>query len=127
MSLKKSPQTPQIPASPTSMDNSRILDLVLAEINDIKGDNPVVIDVRQVTDVADYMLVVGGTSSRHIKGIYDRLVKLAKENKLEILSSEGETTSDWILLDLNSIIVHVMSYEARDLYQLEALWSVSPS
>ena len=107
------------------MDSEKALQLVLATLADIKGDNPVAIDVRRITDITDYMLVVGGTSNRHIKAIYDRLVEDAKKNKFDIVGSEGEEGKEWILLDLNDIIIHIMSSEARDTYQLESLWSVS--
>lgn len=108
------------------MTSDKALKLILAEIEEIKGDNPVAVDVREFTDITDHMLVVGGRSSRHIKAIAERIKEIAKKNKLEVLGSEGEEDKDWILLDLNIVVVHVMSPAARDLYQLESLWSVSP-
>lgn len=111
---------------PELMSSDEALKLILAELEDIKGDNPVAVDVRELTEITDHMLVVGGSSSRHIKAIADKVREAAKKNKLEILGAEGEEDKDWILLDLNILVVHIMSAEARELYQLESLWSVSP-
>lgn len=112
--------------SKNSITSEKVLDLVINEIEDAKGDNPVAIDVRDITEITDFMLVVGGTSSRHVKAIYDRITELAKKNKIDIIGAEGEDSREWILLDLNELIVHIMSREARDMYQLESLWSIPP-
>ncbi|MCH9664987.1 MAG: ribosome silencing factor [Gammaproteobacteria bacterium] len=108
------------------MTSDKALKLVLAEVEEIKGDNPVAVDVRKVTDMTDYMLVVGGTSTRHVKAIADRIKETAKANNLDILGYEGEDDKEWILLDLNTLVVHVMLPTAREDYQLESLWRVSP-
>lgn len=108
------------------MTSDKALKLVLAEIEEIKGDNPVTVDVRKVTDMTDYMLVVSGTSTRHVKAIADKVKEIAKANSMDILGYEGENDKEWILLDLNTLVVHVMLPTAREDYQLESLWRVSP-
>lgn len=106
--------------------DKQTIDLLMKAMEDIKANNPVCLDLRDMTDIADYMLVVSGNSSRHIKGIYERILEVAKKNKIEFLGSEGLDTKEWVLMDLNSIIIHIMSDEQRKLYQLESLWSVPP-
>ena len=109
-----------------NMSSKDIANILLAAMEDIKGDNPVCMDVREITDITDYMLVAAGSSSRHIKGICSRILEAAKQNNVEVLGVEGEDSKEWVLIDLNSVIAHVMSSEQRELYQLESLWSVPP-
>ena len=108
------------------MNSKDIASFLLATMEDIKADNPVCMDVREITDITDYMLVAAGSSNRHIKGICSRILEAAKQNNVEVLGVEGEDSKEWVLIDLNSVIAHVMSSEQRELYQLESLWSVPP-
>jgi ribosome-associated protein len=70
------------------------------------------------------MVVVTGTSNRHINALCDYVVDKIHEKGFKPLGKEGDFTSDWVLLDLGDVIVHAMTQQARDYYQLEKLWSV---
>ena len=79
-----------------------------------------------MTDVTDYMIVVGGTSNRHVKAIVDHVLQTAKSHAVQVLGTEGRDRSDWVLLDLADVVVHVMRAETRAFYELERLWEALP-
>lgn len=106
------------------MQTETLLALVEGELNERKALNLTVLDVRDKTSFTDYMIVVTGTSNRHIKALCDYVEIKVKENGVMPLGVEGDMTSDWVLLDLGDVIVHAMTQEAREYYQLEKLWTV---
>lgn len=98
---------------------------LLAALEDIKAIDTVVIDVRTLTPLTDYIIVTSGRSTRHVKAIADHALEAAKKNNVTPLGIEGEQGSEWILVDLGDVIVHAMQPAVREYYQLEKLWSVS--
>ena len=96
--------------------------LVLAAAQDRKGVAPKLLDVAELTDLTDAMLVVGGTSGRHVRAIVDHVLECAKENGHPVLGVEGRDGSDWVLLDFADVVVHVMRTQTRAFYDLERLW-----
>jgi ribosome-associated protein len=107
------------------MQAEQLLKIVSQEMDDRKGENVTVLDVREKTSFTDYMVVVTGTSNRHLHALSDYVCSKAEESGAQVLGVEGGQGSDWLLVDLGDVIVHLMSAQARDLYQLEKLWSVS--
>ncbi|WKJ89537.1 ribosome silencing factor [Methylomonas montana] len=107
------------------MQTEALLKLVETELDERKGQNIKTIDVRGKTSITDYMVIATGTSSRHAKSLCDYVVEKAKEHGHQPLGLEGDQSCDWILLDLGDVILHVMTGQARELYQLEKLWSVA--
>ena len=104
--------------------SDRLLEIVLAALDDIKGVDSKVIDVRGLTSITDRMVIVSGTSTRHLKALADNVVLEAKQHGFAALGVEGENGSEWILVDLADVVVHVMMPAIRDFYALEKLWSV---
>jgi ribosome-associated protein len=102
----------------------RLQAVVIAALQDIKGLNIRVIDVRGLTSITDRMVIVSGTSSRHIRALAENVVLEAKQHGFDVLGVEGEDTTGWILVDLADVVVHVMMPETREFYALEKLWSV---
>jgi ribosome-associated protein len=102
--------------------SDEILTLVLAALDDGKGKDIKVIDVRGKTGITDYMVIASGTSERHVKSLADRVVEHAKIHRVPPLGVEGENTGEWVLVDLGDAIVHVMKPQTREFYQLEKLW-----
>lgn len=105
-------------------DSDRLLDIVLTALDDMKGVDVRVIDVRELTSITDRMVVVSGTSTRHVKALAEHVVLQAKQQGYKPLGMEGEATAEWVLVDLIDVVVHVMMPEIRDFYALEKLWSV---
>jgi ribosome-associated protein len=101
-----------------------IKNLVVAALEDLKAVDIRVLNVGKMTSVTDYMVIAGGTSSRHVRSLLDAVVVKAKERGITPLGVEGEQHAQWGLVDLGDVVVHVMLPEARDFYQLEKLWSV---
>lgn len=97
---------------------------MLGALEEIKAQDPVVLDVRGKTGITDLMVVVSGTSNRHVKAVADTVVEHAKAQGLRPLGVEGGETAEWILVDLGDVVVHVMLPRVRELYRLERIWGV---
>ena len=105
-------------------DSDRLLEIVLTALDDMKGVDVRVIDVRELTSITDRMVIVSGTSTRHVKALAENVTLQAKQHGYQPLGIEGENTAEWVLVDLADVVVHVMMPEIRDFYALEKLWSV---
>jgi ribosome-associated protein len=104
-----------------------LCELAVDALEDRKGRDIVTLDVGQVTDIADFMVIVSGTSSRHGKSLVDEVIARAKKAGNAPLGVEGRETHEWVLVDLGDVLVHVMQLEAREFYDLERLWGELPA
>lgn len=102
----------------------RLRSLVLGALDDLKAKDVQEVDVRGKSSVTDLLVVVSGTSSRHVKSIADEVVKKAKQAGLPPIGVEGQREGEWVLVDLGDIVVHVMLPRTREFYGLERLWTV---
>jgi len=102
----------------------QLLEIVSTALEDLKGVAIKVIDVRDLTSITDRMVIVSGTSTRHVKALADNVALQAKRQGFPALGVEGEQGAEWVLIDLGDVVVHVMLPEIRDFYALEKLWSV---
>ena len=82
-----------------------------------------VMEVEHLTEITERMIIANATSKRHVKALADKLGAKAKEAGLMPLGREGDKDSDWTLVDLGAIVVHIMTPQAREFYDLEGLWS----
>src|SRR5213082_3447339 len=96
--------------------------LVTAALDDMKAVNVRVLDVRGLTDIVDTMVIASGNSDRHVRSIAERVVQKAKAAGLRPLGTEGARDGEWVLVDLQDILVHVMLPRVREFYGLERLW-----
>lgn len=97
----------------------------LAALDDLKAQDVQVLDVRGMTSITDVMIIASGTSDRHIKALADNVVEAVKKHGAQPIGVEGETSREWVLVDLGDVIVHVMHPQTRAFYNLEKLWTVS--
>lgn len=91
-------------------------------LEDMKAVNVKVLDVRDVTDVSDCMVLASGNSDRHVRSIADRVVERARAAGFRPIGVEGQRDGEWVLVDLNDVLVHVMLPRVREFYALEELW-----
>ena len=98
---------------------------IIAELAmDKKGDNIVLMDMRKVSTVCDWFVLVSAGSSRKIKAISNYISREATRQKMRPKHTEGKKEdTNWILLDFEDVVVHVFHEELRDFYGLERLWS----
>jgi ribosome-associated protein len=106
------------------MQSDKLLKIVLNELDERKGLNIITLDLSEKTSFTDYMVVVTGTSNRHLMSLCEHVAAKVEENGTQPLGLEGGPSADWVLLDLGDVIVQAMTAQARDYYQLEKLWSV---
>jgi ribosome-associated protein len=106
-----------------SLQGQELQAFIVDKIDDMKGRDIITLDVRGQSSITDTMIVCSGNSSRHVSAIAHNLASEARHAGLDLLSVEGQLTGEWVLVDLGSVIVHVMQDEYRDFYQLEKLWS----
>ncbi len=81
------------------------------------------IKVRDLTVMADYLVIAHGTSSTHVRSLADDVEFLLKEQNITPIRKEGFNTKNWYVIDYGNIIVHVFSEDAREFYDLEHLWA----
>ena len=106
------------------MNSEQLCDLVVGALDDVKAQNIVKLDVRDMTTVTDYMIVASGRSSRHVQALVDNVAEKATEAGHKPIGVEGEAGGEWVLLDLQDALVHVMLPRVREFYNLEKLWSL---
>ena len=103
---------------------SSLKTVVIDALADMKALDVKVLDVRGLTDVADFMVIASGTSDRHVRSVAQRVVERTKEAGFSPHGVEGQQDGDWVLIDLNEMIVHVMLPRVREFYGLEKLWDI---
>ena len=99
--------------------------VVIDALADMKALEVKVLDVRGLTDIADFMVIASGTSDRHVRSVAQRVVEKTKEAGFRPHGVEGQQDSDWVLIDLSEMIVHVMLPRVREFYGLEKLWDIT--
>jgi ribosome-associated protein len=106
------------------MNSEQLSELIVDALDDVKAQDIVKLDVRDMTTVTDYMIVASGTSNRHVKALVENVSEKALEAGRKPIGVEGEEGGEWVLLDLDEALVHVMLPKVRDFYNLEKLWSL---
>ncbi len=106
------------------MQVEQLRDLVVRVLDDMKAKDIVDIDVRGKTSITDIMVIASGTSDRHVKAMAETVAFQAKEAGEAPLGIEGAEEGEWVLIDLNGVVAHIMLPKVRDFYQLERLWTI---
>jgi len=108
------------------MELEQLKQLVITKLDEMKAQDIKVVDVRGRSSFTDLMVIATGNSARHVKSLAHTVFSGAKDAGITPLGMEGEQQSDWVLVDLDDIIVHVMLASVRDYYNLEKLWETGP-
>lgn len=105
------------------MQTDELLKLVIDALEDLKAQDVKILDVRGKTSITDVLVIASGTSNRHVQSLADNVVVKAKHAGVQPLGVEGTQVGEWVLVDLNDVVVHVMLPRVRDFYNLEKLWT----
>lgn len=108
------------------MDITQLEQLVVSALEDIKGKDIQVIDTTRLSALFERVVIASGDSNRQTRALARNVADKAKEAGMTIVGLEGDDTGEWVLLDLGSIVVHVMQPAVRSYYNLEELWSTTP-
>jgi ribosome-associated protein len=94
--------------------------------SDKKASDIVLLEIRELTTLADYFVIASGASERQLVAIADGIAEGLREEGTRPIGREGSANAHWVLIDYGSVIVHVMATPERDFYQLERLWAEAP-
>ncbi|WP_288382535.1 ribosome silencing factor [uncultured Acinetobacter sp.] len=129
MNLEPSPSASNshdLAMNSTSQNVQGCLKVVHDALTDVKAKDILEIDVRNISNVADAIVIASGTSTRHVKALADNVADEARKAGYRPIGIEGERDAEWILIDLGFVVVHVMLPTARKFYDLESLWRNAP-
>ena len=100
--------------------------MVLAQLDDMKAEDTIAIDLTGKTSIADAMVVTCGRSNRHVGAVAERVIEGLKRAGVPGVRVEGMPHCDWVLIDAGDVIVHVFRPEVRAFYNLEKMWASTP-
>ena len=98
----------------------------MASLEDDKGEDILVIDLRGRSSMADHMVIATGNSSRQVVAMAEHLAEKLKAQRLRV-ALEGLSQADWVLLDAGDVVVHLFRPEVRSYYNLERMWNAAPA
>jgi ribosome-associated protein len=90
--------------------------------NNKKAIDPLILDLKNHSDIADFFVIVSGQTDIQVQSIYTELDRVCTEEKIQVLHAEGQESRTWILMDLGDVMVHIFRQEEREYYQLETIW-----
>lgn len=111
------PDTPTIPQE---------LELIVEALRERNAREPVLLDLRGISDATDWFVIASGDSDTHARAIADNVVERNREAGIRPAGVEGERAASWILIDYISAVVHVFVPRVREFYRLEELWGDAP-
>ena len=105
------------------MDSKKLAKIAYEALDDKKGIDITIIDISQISVLADYFIIAGGSNENQVKALVDNVEEQLAKEKVGARHMEGYSAANWILLDFGDIIVHVFNQEDRLFYDLERIWS----
>lgn len=109
-------------ADTAPLTSEALLAHILTSLEDDKAEDIVQIDLRGKSEIADYMVIASGRSTRQVAAIAQHLTDTLKQDHGRLSKVEGKDAGDWVLIDTGDVIVHIFRPEVRDFYQLEKMW-----
>ncbi|MBN1963293.1 MAG: ribosome silencing factor [Anaerolineae bacterium] len=107
-----------------SLESLDLARAIIDVIEDVKVEDIVLLDLHEITLIADYFVICTGTSERQLRAVVERLdTTIKKDHGILPFHTEGQAGSGWVLIDYSSVVVHVFSEEARRYYDLEGVWN----
>ena len=106
-------------------DSLTLCELIEKSLSKNKAEEITIIDLKQKTSIADFMIICTGTSNRHLIALSNYLNEDLKKLRLNMLNIEGQKSGDWIVVDIGDIIVHLFRSEVREYYNLEKMWALN--
>ena len=106
----------------TDIPTTRKVETIAGWLSEKKAQELLALDFSKEHLLSEAAIIVTATSPRHAQGLADFVLEESRKERLEFLSMEGYTAAEWILLDLNDVVVHIFQPQARDLYRLDDLW-----
>ena len=101
--------------------------LIVDRLDDDKAQDIVCIDLKGKSSVADTLIIASGRSHRHVGALADHVVRALKDSGYGKAKVEGLPACDWVLIDCGDVVVHIFRPEVRSFYNIEKMWSLSPS
>lgn len=114
-----------LPDSGNRSSGDMLMKFIVQSLHDDKAEEVVSIDLNGKSEMADYMIVASGRSTRQVTSISERLIEKLKHDLKLAARVEGKEYGDWVLIDAGDVIVHVFRPEVRQFYQLEKMWMSS--
>ncbi|MFQ5962246.1 MAG: ribosome silencing factor [Candidatus Methylomirabilales bacterium] len=108
------------------IDPERLVDLAAHAAWEVKAQNPVILDLKGISSIADNFLICSADSDRHVRAIADHIGECLEKAKVRLHHREGYPEARWILLDYHDLIIHIFNEETRRYYDLERLWGDAP-
>ena len=102
--------------------DSDLKTICMETLNDLKAQDVLVLDIREISDFSDWLIIATASSSRNAKAISNNLIESIKLNEQNLVGIEGQEDSEWILVDCGDVVVNIMQKETREFYDLESLW-----
>jgi len=108
------------------IEPERLVDLAAQAAWEVKAHNPVILDLRGISSLADHFLICSANSDRHVRAIADHIGECLEKAQVRMHHREGYPEARWILLDYHDLIIHIFDAETRRYYNLEWLWGDAP-
>jgi ribosome-associated protein len=104
------------------MTSRQKVDVVVKEAEEMKGEGVTVLDIKELSAMADYFVLVTGLSRRHVRNLATRIESVVRKEQCKVHHIEGYSEAHWVLIDLNNVVVHIFDDATREYYELERLW-----
>ena len=110
---------------PNTLEITQLEAIVIDALDDMKAQDVTILNTESLTDEFDRVIIATATSNRQTRALANNVHEKVKDNGGDVLSTEGEDTGEWVLVDCGDIVVHIMQAPIRAYYNLEELWDPS--